>query len=124
MPVPQIKQALAALGLEGTKVVPGRLPGNRVRLTITAIFSPDRSQPVAQEPRPEPEPTTTLPVTPPPQVHVDLTIIPGVGPQVAAALHAAGLHTLDRLRDAPDEVLLAVHNVTRSTVSKIRAWFN
>lgn len=122
VPVDQIQQALKALGLERTQVVPGRLPDSLVRLTITTIFDPERKQPAAKEPRPEP--ATTLPVTPPPQAHVDFTIISGIGPQTAAALHAAGIHTFEQLRAAPDQVLLAIHKLTRSTVSKIRAHFN
>lgn len=124
VPVDQIKQALRDLGLERTQVVPGRLPDSLVRLTITTVYDPDRSHPRDEQPTPQPEPTTTLPVTPAPQIYVDFAVIPGIGPQTDAALHAAGIHTLDQLWATPDQALLAIHKVTRSTISKIRAHFS
>jgi hypothetical protein len=50
----------------------------------------------------------------------DLTRIPGVGSATAQALNDAGLFTFEDLKEASDEDLLAVDNVTTYTLTKIR----
>jgi hypothetical protein len=55
-----------------------------------------------------------------PEATDNLTRIPGVGSATAQALNDAGLFTFEDLKEASDEDLLAVDNVTTYTLTKIR----
>lgn len=51
----------------------------------------------------------------------DLEYIDGIGPEVAQRLREADITTLDELREADDDTLLAVDGIGKASLKKIRS---
>lgn len=114
VPVSEIKQALEALGLEKPMVELVRLPGNRLRLAITAICYPDRG---AVNTLPQ---AAVPPIMGPVTLH-ELTDVPMVGSATAAVLRKAGILSVADLATASDHTLSRI-GLRPHTIPKIRQW--
>jgi hypothetical protein len=114
VPVSEIKQALEGLGLERPEVKLVRLPGNRLRLAITAICHVDRGA-VATLPQ-----AAIPPVMGPVATH-ELTDIPSVGPATAAVLRKAGIKTPADIAATPNDTLSQI-GLRPHTIPQIRRW--